>query len=189
MVTPADGTITFTLFGPNNCTSVPTGFVPIVVNVNGDGTYTASFTPTQIGTFTWVAVYSGDSPNTLGAGPTSCPDVNEEVVVTGQSALSTAQDWLPNDTATITGPTNLNGTLTFTLYTGADCAYLGYAGSRAVLQRHARERAFAGDSDHGEHDVQGHGREPRCLLVARALRRHHPDRSSRQVRDVDGLHH
>lgn len=121
MVTPADGTITFTLFGPNNCTSVPTGFVPVVVTVNGDGTYTASFTPTQIGEFTWVAVYSGDSPNTLGAGPTACPDANEAVIVTGVSALATAQDWLPNDTATITGPTNLNGTLTFQLYTGDNC--------------------------------------------------------------------
>jgi hypothetical protein len=125
MTVPADGTITFTLFGPNNCTSVPTGFTPIQVTVNGDGTYTASFTPTQVGTFTWVAVYSGDSPNTLGAGPTGCPDVNEEVVVTGVAASTTAQNWLPNDTATITGPTNLNGTLTFTLYTGADCAATG----------------------------------------------------------------
>ena len=35
--------------------------------------------------------------------------------------LTTAQDWLPNDTATITGPTNLNGTLTFQLYTGDNC--------------------------------------------------------------------
>jgi hypothetical protein len=121
MVTPADGSITFTLLGPNNCTSVPTGFVPIVRTVNGDGTYTASFTPTQVGTFTWVAVYSGDSPNTLGAGPTGCPDVNEEVVVTGNAQSATAQDWLPNDTATITGDTNLNGTLTFQLYTGNNC--------------------------------------------------------------------
>jgi hypothetical protein len=121
MVTAADGTITFTLFGPNNCTSVPTGFVPIVRTVNGDGTYTASFTPTQVGTFTWVAVYSGDSPNTLGAGPTGCPDVNEEVVVTGNAQSATVQDWLPNDTATITGDTNLNGTLTFQLYTGNNC--------------------------------------------------------------------
>jgi hypothetical protein len=125
MLTPADGTITFTLFGPNDCSTVPTGFVPIVVDVTGDDTYTASFTPTQVGTFTWVAEYSGDSPNTLGAGPTACPDVNEEVVVTGNAQSTTAQDWLPNDTATITGDTNLNGTLTFTLYTGADCATSG----------------------------------------------------------------
>jgi len=123
MDTPANGTITFTLFGPDNCTSVPTGFTPIDDTVSGDSppTYDASFTPTQVGEFTWVATYTGDSPNTLGAGPTACPDANEAVIVTGTSALATAQDWLPNDTATITGDTNLNGTLTFQLYTGDNC--------------------------------------------------------------------
>jgi hypothetical protein len=123
MVTPADGTITFTLFGPDNCTDVPTGFVPIDVTVNGDTppAYTASFTPTQVGEFTWVATYTGDSPNTNGAGPTACPDANEAVIVTGNAQLATAQDWLPNDTATLTGDTNLNGTLTFTLFTGDNC--------------------------------------------------------------------
>jgi hypothetical protein len=125
MVTPANGTITFTLFGPDNCTDVPTGFTPIDVTVSGDRTthpgYTASFTPTQVGEFTWVATYDGDSPNTNGAGPTACPDANEAVVVTGEAFSTTAQDWLPNDTATITGDTNLNGTLTFQLYTGNNC--------------------------------------------------------------------
>jgi hypothetical protein len=125
MVTPANGTITFTLFGPNDCVSIPTGFIPIDVTVSGDRAthpgYTASFTPTQVGEFTWVATYTGDSPNTLGAGPTACPDANEAVVVTGNAQSATAQDWLPNDTATITGDTNLNGTLTFQLYTGDNC--------------------------------------------------------------------
>jgi hypothetical protein len=125
MTVPANGTITFTLFGPGNCTAVPTGFSPIQVTVSGDRAthpgYTASFTPTQVGEFTWVATYSGDSPNTLGAGPTACPDANEAVVVTGNAQSSTAQNWLPNDSATITGDTNLNGTLTFQLYTGDNC--------------------------------------------------------------------
>ena len=48
-------------------------------------------------------------------------DGDEEVTVTGTAALSTAQDWLPNDTATLTGDTNLTGTLTFQLYTGNNC--------------------------------------------------------------------
>jgi hypothetical protein len=120
----ADGTITFSLVGPDDCTSVPAGFTDIDVTVDGDSDadteYTASFTPTVIGTYTWVASYDGDSPNTLGAS-NSCPDTDEEVTVGGTSGISTAQDWLPNDTATLTGDTNLTGTLTFQLYTGDNC--------------------------------------------------------------------
>ncbi len=36
MVTPANGTITFTSVRPGNCTDVPTGFTAIVVTVSGD---------------------------------------------------------------------------------------------------------------------------------------------------------
>lgn len=122
---PADGTITFTLVGPNNCTSVPAGFVPIEVTVSGDSdtAYTASFSPTAVGTYTWIAEYSGDGPNTLGAGPTGCPDANEAVTVTDTSAITTAQEWLPNDSATITsaGGSALDGSVTFTLYDNGTC--------------------------------------------------------------------
>jgi hypothetical protein len=126
MDTPAAGTITFTLVFSDDCETVPDGFVPIVVDVSGDSppTYDAEFTPTQVGSFTWIATYSGNPPNTLGAA-TECPDANEEVTVTGTAELATAQDWLPNDTATITGDTNLNGTITFQLYTGDDCDETG----------------------------------------------------------------
>ena len=41
--------------------------------------------------------------------------------MTGTSSLATSQDWLPNDTATLTGDSNLNGTVTFQLYTGDNC--------------------------------------------------------------------
>jgi hypothetical protein len=101
--------------------------------VSGDGTYptaaqtAVSFTPTAVGTYTFVASYSGSSPNTNGAGPSSCPpaltDGDEEVTVTGAASLATAQDWLPNDTANITSPagTTLGGDVTFTLYNDGDC--------------------------------------------------------------------
>ena len=86
MVTPANGTITFTLFGPGDCTTVATNpnsptTNPQDVTVIGDGVYTASFTPAAIGEYTWVANYSGDSPNTNPFGPTACPDANEAVIV------------------------------------------------------------------------------------------------------------
>ena len=151
-----------------------------------------TYTPTAIGTYHWVATYSGSLPNTNGTSHnTACTDVNENVVVSGVAQLATPQDWLPNDTATISSTNNvplLNGTLTFQLYTGDNCgANSGRSSSRAVLQLHADERDLAGDSQHDEHHVQGHDREPRCLLVARALRRRGPDRSSRSVRGVNGV--
>jgi len=122
----AGGSITWSLDGPDSCTDAGLTITGSPAAVSGDGTYgPVSATPTAIGKYTFVASYDGDSPNTLGAGPSSCPpgpnDGDEEVTVTGTSSLSTAQDWLPNDTATLTGDTNLNGTVTFQLYTGDNC--------------------------------------------------------------------
>jgi hypothetical protein len=124
----AGGSITWNAYGPNNCTTL--AFGPASRTVSGNDTYpTASqaaitFTPTALGTYTFVASYSGSSPNTLGTDLSPCPDPSgaENVVITGNAALATTQDWLPNDTATLTGPTNLSGTLTFQLYTGSTCA-------------------------------------------------------------------
>jgi hypothetical protein len=77
---PAGGTITFTAFGPGNCTSVA---FTTTVNVSGDGTYgPVSFTPTAAGAYHWAATYSGDSPNTLASTHNlDCSDPNEDVVV------------------------------------------------------------------------------------------------------------
>ena len=79
----ADGTITFTAYGPHSdLTTCTTVAYTSVVNVNGDGSYTASsgtggvFTPTAAGTYNWIAVYSGDPPNTLGD-TTACGDADE----------------------------------------------------------------------------------------------------------------
>jgi hypothetical protein len=122
---PAGGTITWTVRGPDSCDPSGLTVTGSPAAVSGDDTYgPVNATPTAVGDYTFVATYSGSSPNTLGAGG-SCPpganDGDEVVTVTGEAALSTAQDWLPNDTATITGPTALSGTATFTLFTGTDC--------------------------------------------------------------------
>ncbi|TMG47855.1 MAG: hypothetical protein E6H91_07925 [Chloroflexi bacterium] len=121
---PAGGMITFTAFGPNNCTTV--AFGPTSVTITGDGTYgPVSFTPTAVGTYTFVASYSGNSPNTNPVAATGCPDTTgtETVLVTDTTSVVTAQDWLPNDSATITsaGGSALNGSVVFTLYHSADC--------------------------------------------------------------------
>jgi hypothetical protein len=120
---PAGGTITFTAYGPNNCTTV--AFTSTPVSVSGDGTYgPVSFTPTAPGTYHWAATYTGDPPNTNGTDHNlNCTDTNEDVVVTDTTAATSAQTWLPNDTGTITsaGGAALNGTLSIQLYTGDNC--------------------------------------------------------------------
>jgi hypothetical protein len=122
----AGGTITFKLYGPGNCTTL--AYTSPTVAVSGNGTYntpTPLFQPSQAGTYHWVAVYSGSSPNTNGTDHnTACNDADEDVVVsTVASSMSTAQTWVPNDSATISAPAggNLAGKAYFTLYPSSNC--------------------------------------------------------------------
>lgn len=122
---PAAGTITFTAYGPNNCTTV--AFTSSAVAVSGDGSYgPVSFTPTAVGTYHWVASYSGNSPNTNPTAHNSdCSDPNEDVVVSQvQPAISTAQKWVPSDSATISANAggNLSGNIRFRLYDNSTCS-------------------------------------------------------------------
>jgi hypothetical protein len=129
---PAGGTITFTLYGPNDCTTVAagTGSNPQTVNVGGDATYgPVSFTPAAVGTYHWVASYSGSSPNTIGTSHnTLCDDTNEDVVVrtlptntvtnpvdgSGATITSTSFGSSVSDHAVVTGST-LDGSPTGTV--------------------------------------------------------------------------
>jgi hypothetical protein len=120
---PAGGTITFTAYGPNDCTTVA---YTTTVTVSGNATYgPVSFTPTAPGVYHWAAVYSGDPPNTNGTSHNlACTDTGEDVTVTDRTTATSEQDWLPNDTAHVAsvGGAALNGTLSAQLYTGATCA-------------------------------------------------------------------
>ncbi|MCA1684242.1 MAG: Ig-like domain repeat protein, partial [Actinobacteria bacterium] len=75
------GSITFSLYGPDNPTcSAPPVFVD-TAPVAGNGTYTSDpFVPTAAGTYRWVAAYSGDANNNPVT--TACADPAETVVVT-----------------------------------------------------------------------------------------------------------
>ncbi len=133
---PAGGTITFSLYGPDQCTTLAAGFpaAGLSVSVSGDGTYgPVSYTPTAPGQYNWVANYSGDSPNTNAANGAACgTDPNEAVLVRQiPTSLSTAQKTYPQDSATITSSVsgdNLpsNGTVGFSLY--------GASGGNTALQ-------------------------------------------------------
>jgi hypothetical protein len=76
-------TITFRLYGPGDatCTGTPV-FAPAAVDypVAGGSVTSAAFTPTQGGTYHWVATYSGDANNALVTG--ACNDANETTTVT-----------------------------------------------------------------------------------------------------------
>jgi len=125
---PASGTITFTLM-KSDCRTVAsgTGQNPSTVPVHGDGTYgPATFVPDAPGTYHWVASYSGDAVNTIGSSHNdSCTDSLEDVVVRQiPTEIKSKQDWIPNDTATVTstiGDLADGGNVVFTLYDNATC--------------------------------------------------------------------
>jgi hypothetical protein len=121
----ASGSITFTAYGPDNCTTK--AYTSAAVPVSGDGTYSpVSFTPTQPGTYHWVADYTGDAPNTNAASHNSdCTDANEDVVVTSvPSSMTTAQSFIPNDSTTISASQggNLAGSVHFQAFESSDCS-------------------------------------------------------------------
>ena len=97
----------------------------VTITDGGDGDYMASsgtggaFIPTEPGTYNWIAVYSGDPPNTLGVS-TECGDANEStLVVTLQPGIATVQSVFPNDEATIpvaSGGGDLAGSVVFSLF-------------------------------------------------------------------------
>ena len=132
MDTPANGSITFTLLGPDDCSTLAsgTGTNPETgVTVSDDGDYFSSgFTPDTPGLYHWQASYSGDSPNTLGASHNALCDDEEEDVTVRQipTEIKTQQSWYPNDTATITSSVagdNLGagGSVVFELWDSATC--------------------------------------------------------------------
>lgn len=124
----AGGTITFALYKAD-CTTPATGTAgTLSFTVSGDNTYgPASFTPDAAGTYHWKATYApatGD-PNNVGSTYNSnCTDANEDVVVsTVASSMSSAQSFIPNDSATITAPSggNLAGSVKFEVFANATC--------------------------------------------------------------------
>lgn len=124
---PAGGTITFKLYGPSDDACGDLVYTSDPVDVSGDGTYDTpdpQFEPEEIGEYHWVAEYSG-SPNTNGTDHnTACDDDNEAVTVEDvPSTLTTAQSWVPNDSATVSADEGgaLDGTVTFEFFDNGDC--------------------------------------------------------------------
>ncbi|MEO6019127.1 MAG: hemagglutinin [Knoellia sp.] len=123
----AGGTITFKLYGPDNCTSV--AYTSGAVAVSGNAAYNSpapQFVPALAGTYHWVAVYSGNLPNNNGTTHNAtCGDTNETVIVqTVPSSLTSAQSFIPNDSVTVsaTAGGTMTGNVAFAVYESADCS-------------------------------------------------------------------
>ncbi|WES65111.1 hypothetical protein P0L94_03325 [Microbacter sp. GSS18] len=123
----AGGTITFKLY-KGTCDAGNLVYTSSAVTVSGNGDYGTpdpQYEPTSAGTYHWVAEYSGNSPNNNSTDHnTSCNDSNETVVVsTVPSTMTTAQSWVPNDTATVSASAggDLAGSVTFKLFDNSTC--------------------------------------------------------------------
>jgi hypothetical protein len=94
-----------------------------VTVTNGSVLDSNTYTFDSAGTYYFWAEYSGDPNNT---GDTSGYDTEIVVVNQNKSSLSTAQNLLPNDDATLSGVTsNAGGTITFNLYDPSDATCSG----------------------------------------------------------------
>ena len=123
----AGGTITFDLYSDVACATKLTTLASTTA-VNGPGSYTSvAYTPTAVGTYYWIAHYSGDASNSPANG--SCGDLNESSVVNKrQPAISTNASGpvtigsAISDTATLSLATSdATGTITFKLYSDTLC--------------------------------------------------------------------
>jgi len=118
----AGGTVTYTVYNNSLCTTgaVDAGTKPVT---NGVVTDSNGIQFNSAGTFYWQAVYSGDGNNN---GATSSCTSETLVINKNQPAISTAQDLIPNDNATISAATtSAGGTITFNLYDAGDTTCSG----------------------------------------------------------------
>ena len=118
----AGGTVTYTVYTDSACSAdAQTAGTKAVTN--GVVLDSDPITFNDAGDYYWQAAYSGDTKNN---GATSeCTD--EHLVVNPLSpSLSTAQNLLPNDTATLSGATSgAGGTITFNLFDPLDATCSG----------------------------------------------------------------
>ena len=125
------GTLTFTLYGPGSTPSCTTGdqVGQTTTTVNGNGQYTSSaLTPSQAGTYWWIAVYGGDPNNnsvadTCGSsGETSTVAPVTPSITTNATPSSLAIGGSVADNATVSGGYNPTGTITWKLYANSACS-------------------------------------------------------------------
>jgi hypothetical protein len=131
------GTVDFFLCAPSELTPADTGTCedpdgtavtgnPVDLTETVPGTAEATSGDAQslitgVGKYCFRAEFTGTGDY---AGQTAGTDnaTEECFTVTGSTSVTTDQNWVPNDSATITGDTALSGTATFDLFHSADCS-------------------------------------------------------------------
>ncbi len=124
------GGITFRAYGPDDASCSGTPVFTDTKTVSGSGNYTsASFTPTQAGTYRWIASYSGDGDNDPDSGACNDPDETVSVAKASPALATNASPGVAlggqiSDTATLSGGSSPNGQITFRAYgpDDASCA-------------------------------------------------------------------
>ena len=129
------GTVTFNLYRPSDttCTSPPVFTSTVPISLSGAAT-SASYTPVvntgqfvETGTYTWIAVYSGDASNPASA-PQTCGASGQTVLVGKTNPTLSAQVTQSQvvyrsgatDVATIGNLMFPNGLMTFQLFNASD---------------------------------------------------------------------
>ena len=144
------GSLVFKFFGPGDptCSSAP-AHTSSAQTVHGAGSYSSgSFTPTAVGTYTWQALYSGDTHNP--AVTTACSGVAAETVTVQQSAaqptststslsgggqsgtsISVPTNTAVTDRATLSGTNaaKATGKVTYNVYSHSGCTTLAAGGT------------------------------------------------------------
>jgi hypothetical protein len=200
------GTITFTLFGPNDASCIGAPVFTSTKAVIGNGVYPSDlFTPAEAGLYNWIAIYSGDSTNVGVTSP--CGAANESVTVT-KAASTTTLSSSPNPSvfgravafiATVVtpgGPSLSTGTVTFN-----DGAFvlgvLKVSGGQARLSltslsagTHVITASYSGDTNveaSNSNSVVQVVQRASTTLVAEPTRRLFPHFSATLTRSFDGL--
>jgi hypothetical protein len=110
----AGGTVTYTVYSNDTCSDNPQDAGTKTVS-NGVVPNSDPITFNAAGDYYWQAVYSGDANNT---GATSLCTSEHLVVAKQNTAMTTAQNLIPNDDANLSGATSTaGGTITFELFT------------------------------------------------------------------------
>jgi hypothetical protein len=117
--TCATGGTAINLFDQDPTKDTSVAVTPIVSTSNSEAT-SSKATPNAIGTWCWRGEYSGDGRYPAASDSTA----TECFTVTDTSTISTAQNWVPADSATVhsVGGAALDGKVVFTLYKNGTCS-------------------------------------------------------------------